>query len=273
MSLPQDMAPITTLVSLTGKRAIVTGGAMGIGFAISCRFAEAGAAVLIADINSEAGEKALNELKAHGYQTYFSQCDVSREDDVKAMVSTAVQAMGGVDILVNNAGVYPHMPLAEINGDNLEQVLGINLKSIFFCSREASREMIKQGQGGNIINIASIDGIHPSGKGLAAYDSSKGGVLMLTKSLALELGQHDIRVNAIAPGGIMTEGVASVTTEPSAEQKRAQLKELKSFMSRMVLGRMGSPDDIGRAALFLASDMSSYVTGSTVIVDGGYLIS
>jgi len=270
---PDRQQTIGELINLAGKRAIVTGGATGIGSAIASRFAEAGAIILIADTDAETAEKTAGELTRGGYQAAFVWCDVSREQAVQEMVSTAVERMGGIDILVNNAGIYPRKPLAQMTADDFEQVIAVNLKGTFLCSREASVRMIEQGQGGCIINIGSIDSVHPSSAGLSAYDSSKGGVLMLTKSLARELGQYDIRVNAIAPGGIMTRAMASHTTESSPEEARAQLKELKAFMARMALGRMGEADEIGRVALFLASGLSSYMTGSLVVVDGGYLVS
>ena len=273
MTVPKDFTPIRELISLDGKRAIVTGGAMGIGYAISYRLAESGAAVLIADIDNDEAQKAVEQLVSYGYGATSVHCDVSQAESVKSMVSTAVERMGGVDILVNNAGIYPRTPLPEMTPDSFEEVIAVNLKGTFLCSQEVGLRMIEKRQGGCIINIASIDAIHPSSKGLSAYDASKGGVLTLTKSLALELGQHDIRVNAIAPGGIMTRGVRSHLVEPSKEGARAQLKELKAFISRMALGRMGRADDIGRVALFLASDLASYMTGALVVVDGGYLIS
>lgn len=273
MTSPNKYTPLNELITLTHKRAIVTGGAMGIGFAISYRLAEAGATVLIADINDEKAEKASQELRGYGYQATFVKCDVSKEEEVKNMVDAAVEKMGGIDILVNNAGIYPRIPLAQMTGADFEQVISLNLKGTFLCSREVSQQMIEQRQGGCIINIASIDAVHPSAKELSAYDASKGGILTLTKSMALELGQNDIRVNAIAPGGIMTKGVLSHAGESSKEQERAQLKELKAFMARMVLGRMGDADDVGRVALFLASDLAGYITGSLIVVDGGYLIS
>jgi 2-deoxy-D-gluconate 3-dehydrogenase len=270
MRLPNGNIPLNNLINLTGKRAIVTGGAMGIGFAISCRLAEAGATILIADTNDEAAQKAVEELKSYGYKAHFIECDVSKEEKVQDMVDIAVREMGGIDILVNNAGIYPQIPLAQMTGDDFEQVIAVNLKGTFLCSREVSRQMIEQGRGGCIINIASIDSVHPSYEGLAAYDSSKGGVLMLTKSMALELGRHDIRVNAIAPGGILTEGLRALLGGLSPEQGKRSLKE---FMGRMVLGHMGRADDIGRVALFLASDLADYMTGSFIVVDGGYLLS
>jgi len=262
--------PTSGLISLNQKRVIVTGGAMGIGFAISYRLAEAGAIILIADKDGDMAEKAVRELGGYGYPASFVQCDVSREGEVIGMLGTAVSRMGGIDILVNNAGIYPRVPLAQMTGDDFEQVISVNLKGTFLCSREVSRQMIEQKRGGCIINIASIDSVHPSSRGLSAYDASKGGVLTLTKSLALELGRHGIRVNTIAPGGILTEGVLSHLRGSQEEQGR---KQLRAFMARMVLGRMGSADDVGRVALFLASDLASYMTGSLVVVDGGYLIS
>ncbi len=270
MRLPNGNIPLNNLINLTGKRAIVTGGAMGIGFAISCRLAEAGATILIADTNDEAAQKAVEELTSYGYKAHFIECNVSKEEKVQDMVDIAVREMGGIDILVNNAGIYPQIPLAQMTGNDFEQVIAVNLKGAFLCSREVSQRMIAQKQGGCIINIASIDAVHPSSKGLTAYDASKGGVLMLTKSLALELGQHDIRVNAIAPGGILTEGLRTLLGGLSPEQGKAQLK---AFMARMGLGRMGRADDIGRVALFLASDLASYMTGSFIVVDGGFLLS
>jgi NAD(P)-dependent dehydrogenase (short-subunit alcohol dehydrogenase family) len=268
--MPRKFIPISELITLKGKRAIVTGGAMGIGFAISYRLAEAGAIAVIADVNEQKADEASQKLKGSGYQAIPIRCDVSNEEDVKNMVNTAANKMGGVDILVNNAGIFPRIPLAEMTGDDFDKVIAVNLKSIFLCSREASQRMIEQKKGGCIINLASIDAVHPSANALSIYDASKGAVLTATRSLALELGRHDIRVNAIAPGVILTEGAMSQMRGPSTESGRAQLKAL---MARMALGRMGEADDIARVALFLASDLASYITGSVIFADGGYLIS
>ncbi len=153
---------------------------------------------------------------------------------------------------------------------DFDRIIAVNLKSIFLCSRETSRIMIEQKIGGCIINLASIDAVHPSTTGFSAYDASKGGVLTITKSLAAELGRHYIRVNAIAPGAIMTEGARYRTTQNSTGSDRSLLKAL---MSRMALGRLGDADDVARVALFLASDMAGYMTGTVVFVDGGYLVS
>lgn len=266
----QENTPLEELIKLGGKGAIVTGGARGIGFAIARRLAEAGATVCLADINAGEAEKASGELTSQGYNVLFLKCDVTDEADVRDMVAGAVTKLGSIDILVNNAGIYPRKPLGEMTGDDFERVISVNLKGTFLCSRYAIPEMIKNQRGGSIINIASIEAVHPSSTGMSAYDASKGGVLMLTKSMARELGQHGIRVNAIAPGAIKTQGILSHT---KISPDRSQIKELKSFVSRMALGRMGDADDIARVALFLASDLSSYITGDLIVVDGGYLVS
>jgi 2-dehydro-3-deoxy-D-gluconate 5-dehydrogenase len=267
---PRPFVPLSDLVSLKGKRAVITGAAMGIGFAISRRLAEAGASVVIADINKEEAGKAAGCLKEMGYKPVVVECDVSSEEDIKNLFSRTAAEIGGVDILVNNAGIFPQIPLEKMTSSDFERIIAVNLKSMFLCIRETSRIMIEQKTGGCIINLASIDAVHPSTKGFSAYDASKGGVLTMTKSLAAELGRHYIRVNAIAPGAIMTEGARSRTTPDAVGSGRSLLKEL---MSRMALGRLGDADDIARVALFLASDMASYITGTCIFVDGGYLIS
>jgi NAD(P)-dependent dehydrogenase (short-subunit alcohol dehydrogenase family) len=265
-----EYTPIGELINLTNKRAVVTGGAMGIGFAISYRLAEAGASIVIVDVDSERAEKASEELRSYGYEASFIQADVGKEKEVQAMVKTIMGELGGIDILVNNAGIYPYIPFAKITGDDIDKVLSVNLKGTLLCSREVSSNMIQQRQGGCIVNITSISSIRPVSKGFSIYDASKGGVHTLTKSMALELGQHSIRVNAIAPGSIMTEGMLSQGEGLQPSEWKA---ELKKFMASTVLGRLGRADDIGRVALFLASDLASYVTGTLIVVDGGYQLT
>jgi 2-deoxy-D-gluconate 3-dehydrogenase len=266
----QELTPLRKLIGLEGKGAIVTGGARGIGLAISKRLAEAGAAVLIADTDTEEARNAVNEFKSIGYRVQHVSCDVTEEDEVRRMVANALKKLGSINILVNNAGIYPRKSLDKMTGEDFQKVISVNLEGTFLCSRYVSEAMILANKGGCIINIASIEALHPSSTGMTAYDSSKGGVLMLTKSLARELGQYNIRVNAIAPGAIKTRGIVSQT---SPSRDRSQLKELKTFLSRIALGRMGDADDIARVALFLASDLADYVTGDLIVVDGGYLVS
>ena len=270
MSQPKQRKPIRELIDLSGKNALVTGAAAGIGFAIAVRLAEAGAKVAIADIDEGRAKEAAAGLRDAGYPVCSIHCDVGDEGSVKSAVDAAVSEMGGIHILVNNAGVYPRKPLSEMTGEDFRKVVSVNLTGTFLCTRHVRQVMIRQDRGGCIINIASIEALHPSAAGMTAYDASKGGVLMLTKSTARELGGHDIRVNAVAPGGILTRGVLSHLDREGAAADR---KELKRFLSRMVLGRMGAADDIARVALFLASELSGYITGEMIVADGGYLIS
>ncbi|MCK4962852.1 MAG: SDR family oxidoreductase, partial [Anaerolineales bacterium] len=268
MPLRRDYPAAQELIKLTGKGALVTGGAAGIGYAIAYRLAEAGAKVLIVDVNGEKAVQASKELKSRGYWTESLACDITQEKAVENMARKAAGILGSIDVLVNNAGIYPRIPLAEMTEKNFDDVISVNLKGTLFCSRAAGQGMMAQGRGGCIINIASIEAMHSSGDGMSAYAASKGAVLALTKNLARELGKHDIRVNVIVPGAIATEGMRSMFSGPSSREARAQLK---AFMSRMLLGRMGEADEIGRVALFLAS--ASYITGSMVVVDGGYLVT
>lgn len=242
-------------MDLSGKAAIVTGGAMGIGYAIASRLAEAGAKVLIADKDAAAAEAAAAKLGG-----IACACDVSDEAQVEAMVAKAVQEFGGVDILVNNAGIYPFVPVLKATKEDFEKIIHVNLKGAFFASKAAAKQMVAQGRGGTIINMSSIDAVHPTAVGLALYDASKGGLLSFTKNLALELAPHQIRVNAIAPGVIATPG-----TDMG--------KSADALLSKIPMGRLGDADDIGKVALFLASGLSSYMTGSQVVADGGILLA
>ena len=256
------------LIDLNGKTAIVTGGAMGIGFGIAYRLAEAGANIVIADVNEEIGNKALKEITDMGWKAVFIKTDVSDEKQVKVAVDFASKSYGGIDILVNNAGIYPIIPVMQMKPSDFEKILAVNLKSVFLFTKAVAEIMIKQGRGGKIINITSIDALHPSSVGLAVYDASKHGLWGFTKNTALELAPNNIQVNAIAPGGITTPGTgAGMPTTPEME------KILKKFLEKIPMKRMGDPDDIGKVALFLASDLSSYMTGSQIIVDGGVLLT
>ncbi|MBI4312964.1 MAG: SDR family oxidoreductase [Chloroflexi bacterium] len=260
---------LAKLLDLSGKSAIVTGGAMGIGYGIAQRLCQAGAAVVMADVKLPDAEAAAARLRQAGHKAAAVHCDVSQETGVVRAVQAAVREFGGLDILVNNAGIFPFMPALHMEAALWDKVHAVNLKGVFLCSREAAKQMVSQGRGGRIINIASVDAFHPSGVGLAHYDASKGGVVMFTKSLALELAPHGILVNGIAPGSIVTKGAQAATAglAPDAQQAVAA-----AFLQRIPLRRMGTPDDIATAALFLASDMARYMTGDTLVVDGGYLL-
>lgn len=251
---------------LTGKSAVVTGGAMGIGFGIANRLVEAGANVLIADLNEDKAAQAAGRL---GSAAAYIAADVSSDDVGNKIVAACIERFGTVDIFVNNAGIYPMAPVMEAAAELFDRVYRINVRGLVVCSKAAAAQMIKQGGGGKIINIASIDSFHPSAIGLAAYDSSKGAVLMFTKNFALEMGAYGINVNGIAPGGITTEGSSKPLEGLSDEQQKAMTA---AFLKMIPLGRMGVPDDIGKAAVFLASSAADYMTGETIIVDGGRLL-
>lgn len=255
---------------IAGKSAIVTGGAMGIGFGIVRRYVEAGANVLIADLDGELATQRVAELEGPGKSASLG-IDVSAPDAGQKLVDECVANFGSVDILVNNAGIYPLSPLLDQPRDAWQRVIDINLTGLAFVSKAAARRMIEQGTGGRIVNVASIDSLHPSMIGLAAYDSSKGGVLMFTKAFALELAGHGITVNAIAPGGINTEGTASPLqgSGMSDEEMKAMIEQ---FAAAIPLGRMGDPDDIAKVALFLVSPAADYITGELIVVDGGRLL-
>ncbi|MDE1869554.1 MAG: SDR family oxidoreductase [Candidatus Micrarchaeota archaeon] len=266
------MEPIANLLNLQGKVAIVTGGAIGIGYGIAYRFAEAGAKVVIANRTKEEGESAARALKEKGWDVTAIQTDVSLEESVKTMVNETIRIYGRIDILVNNAGIYPSIPLVNMSVDDFKKVLHVNLGGTFMCTKYATEQMIKMKHGGKIINVTSIDALHPSSIGLAHYDASKHGVWGFTKNIALELAPYNIQVNAIAPGGILTPGVARLQQAMPLPANVDIDKMLKEFVSKIPMGRLGESDDIGKVALFLASDMSSYMTGTQVVVDGGVLL-
>ncbi len=266
------LTPLAKLTDLTGKVAVVTGGAMGIGQGIVIRLAEAGAQVLIADLNEAAATKTAQILSDHGWKVTALKVDVVNEADVQMMAKTAEAKFGRIDILVNNAGIYPPAPVATMTSEDFEKVMHVNLRSVFLTTKLVGEMMKKQG-GGRIINITSIDALHPSMVGLAHYDASKHGVWGFTKNSALELAPHKVWVNAIAPGGIQTPGVAAMQTNAPPTDEAAAHNQLETFLAKIPMGRIGEPDDIGKAALFLASDFSSYMTGEQIVVDGGVLLS
>lgn len=249
---------IEEIFDFKDKSVIVTGGSLGIGYGIVRRFAEAGADIVIADINEEAGnQKASLVSKEFGVNVIFIKSDVSVEEDVRNLINETEKKFGKIDIMINNAGIFPFANAMDMSVEEWDRVQMVNLRGVFMCSREAAKIMIKNG-GGNIINVASIDALHPSMVGLAAYDASKHGVWGFTKSLALELVDKGIRVNAIAPGGVQTEGTSQV--DPS------------DFAKSIPMKRMGEPDEMATIALFLASEASSYMTGSIIVADGGVLL-
>lgn len=264
--------PFNKLLDLSGKTAIVTG-AVGIGFGIAYRLGEAGANVLLASRTQEGVDKTVAELTAKGFKVKGLAIDVSKEEDVKIMVEETIKTYGGINILVNNAGVYPSIPVHQMTLADFESVIKVNLEGVFLCTKYVSEQMIARDKGGKIINITSIDALHPSSVGLAHYDASKHGVWGFTKNVALELAPHKIWVNAIAPGGILTPGVQKLQGKMPIPQGVDMSKVMESFLAKIPMHRLGEVDEIGKVALFLASDMSSYMTGTQIVVDGGVLLS
>lgn len=243
--------------SLEGRVAIVTGGASGIGKAIVEAFVREGARVIVGDVDPAGIGRLIGEL-GHN-QVDGAEVDVRDEAAVARMVTQAVRRFGRLDIAVNNAGVGGFSPIQAYPLADWERVIGISLTGTFLCIKHEAAQMITQGQGGSIINIASLNAIQPT-EGFAAYCSAKAGVAMLTKVAALELGRHGIRVNAIGPGLIHTPATAPITAVPGLEA---------AFIAETALGRAGEPEDVAGLALYLASDVSSLMTGQTLYIDGG----
>jgi NAD(P)-dependent dehydrogenase (short-subunit alcohol dehydrogenase family) len=260
------------LVSLEGRAAVVTGAGRGIGLAIARRLTEAGADVVIGDVDVPAAEASAAALSAEfGRRVIGVALNVAEEASIVALADRAVAEFGHLDIWVNNAGIFPGSPTVDQSVEIWDRVQDINLRGSFIGAREAARRMIAQTpKGGVIINMASVSGY--SGRpGLAAYVASKHGVVGLTKSLGVEWGPHGIRVLGLAPTGIATPGVQERKAQATgAELERIEALE-KTVGAALPLGRLGVADDIARVALFCASDLSMLMTGSTLLVDAGAL--
>lgn len=248
------------LLDFTGRAVLVTGASRGLGAGIALRFAEAGADLAI---NYRAGASqaaavvaAIGEI---GRRAAAIQADVTSGDQVDHLIAQTVEALGRLDVLVNNAGVYPLVSLQEMTEEDWDRVLDANLRSVFLCTRAAARQMIAQGDGGAVVNIASVEGEGPMPLH-SHYNASKAAVLMHTRAAALELGPHRIRVNSVAPGLIAREGIEEDWPEG-----------VERWLRAAPLGRMGRPDDVADACLFLASAAARWITGANLRVDGGVL--
>jgi len=253
--------------SLTGKIAIVTGGSRGIGKAIALGFARAGAKVVVTSRKMNDLETNAAEIKAIGGEAFPIQAHLGKMEEINRMVSTVMDKFGRIDILVNNAGTSPSSGTVLNTDERLwETIMNLNLKGLYFSSQAVANVMKKQG-GGKIINIASIDGIKPE-LGVSIYNISKAGVRMITKAFALELASFNIQVNTIAPGPISTKLLDSHWLHLPPEEAKKQREALAKMTP---MGRIGNPDEIVGAAIYLASDASSYTTGAEIIIDGGTL--
>lgn len=253
------------LISLKGRVALVTGGAQGLGKAMVRRLAEAGASVLIGDLKVDQAEATAKEIAdRYDARVIATRLDVTDSASILDAIDLAVRNLGGLDILVNNAGLYPNVSVLDMPEAQWDAVMAVNLRGVFVSSRETAKHLIAAGKGGVIINVVSTAGFKGVAPGVSAYVASKHGVRGLVKQLAIELAPHDIRVLGVAPTFCETEG--------NMEALNALPERVRSEISATLtskLGRVGVPDDIARAVLFCASDLSAFMTGSTLLVDAG----
>jgi len=240
------------------KIAIVTGAGQGIGYGIALALAKEGCNIVVSDINQETCDKAAKEIEALGTKSLAIKCDVSNKIEVDNLLAKTMETFGQLDILVNNAGVYPFVPFSQMKESDWDKVMNVNLKGMFLCSQAAINVMKP---GSKIVNISSIAAF-VGFEGLTHYCASKGGVSSFTRALALELAAKKININAIAPGAIDTPGATGAASEDVKKQTIAAIP----------LARMGAPEDIANAVVFLASEKADYITGQTVIVDGGWTL-
>jgi len=251
------------MLNLKDKVAIITGARRGMGRTHALVLAKAGAKAVVSDISLEDCQKVVEEIKAGGGEAIAVKCDVTKKAEIDEMVRKTVEAFGKVDILVNNAGICQFKPFLELTEEEWDRTIDINLKGYFLCAQAVAREMAKQ-KSGVIVNIASV-AMGQLGVGfpnIVHYCASKGGIAAMTEALALELAPYNIRVNAIAPGVIET---------PMIDPIKQDLKAMEGTLDRIPLRRVGKPEEVSSLVLFLASDESSYMTGSVVVIDGGWL--
>jgi NAD(P)-dependent dehydrogenase (short-subunit alcohol dehydrogenase family) len=251
---------VGSLLDFAGRVVLVTGAGSGIGHGIAARFAAAGAAIAVHYHTSAAGAEALaQQVAERGGRAVAVQADLTDAASVAGLVARVVAALGRLDVLVNNAGIYPLHGLLDMTPEQWDAVVDANLRSVFLCTQAAAKQMITQGEGGAIVNITSIEAENPAPMH-SHYNAAKGGVLMHTRAAAGELGPHGIRVNAVAPGLIWRDGIEQGWPDGVARYRRAA-----------PLGRLGMPEDVADACLFLASPGARWITGASLTVDGGVM--
>ena len=246
---------------LKDKAVVITGAARGIGLGCAKVFAAEGAKLVLADVDEAAGEAAVEGIQASGGDALFAPCDVGDKAQVDTLIETTVAAYGRLDCAISNAGIVHACDFLDLEEADFDRVIRVNLKGVFLTGQAAARQMARQGGGGTIINMSSVNAVMAI-PAITPYVAAKGGVNQLTKVMALSLAEHGIRVNAIGPGSIATELARAVLADP--EKRRGAL-------CRTPMGRFGEPEEVGRVALFLASADSSYITGQIIYPDGGRL--
>jgi len=268
---------VAELISLSDRAAVVTGAARGIGRSIAHRLAEAVAAVVVADIDEEAAESTAGEATDAGGSAIAVRADVTSADSMSELAERCVAENGRLDIWVNNAGIFPATPFLDLDPEDWRRVLRVNLDGAFYGARAAAGQMVSGGRGGVIINMASTSALRGGPPGMSHYSASKHGIAGLTKSLAIELGPHEIRVLAVAPTRVLTEGVAEYhqsrgnATDPEAIASSRIGGPTGMLPEAVPLGRTAFPDDVARVVLFCASDLSMLLTGTIIPVDAGIL--
>jgi NAD(P)-dependent dehydrogenase (short-subunit alcohol dehydrogenase family) len=259
--------------TLAGKVALVTGAGSGIGEAIALAYASEGAAVAVSDINDASASRTASKTVDKGARAIGIRADCGDVASINAMVARTVSEFGRIDIIVNNAGVTRPAYIMDLTEEDWDKTHRVNAKGVFFCIQAAAREMIRQGNGGRIINIASIAGRGFSGTSNAIYAASKGAVIALTKTASQQLGRHDINVNSICPGGTLTEMAAGVLDTAARESGKTMEQVLAEAQKLIPIGRANTPEDIAAMAVFLASAGARNITGQCYNVDGGQVTS
>ena len=254
---------MTEAFSLRGRTALVTGAGRGIGLEIARTLAAAGARVVVAEYDAALGDNAVGELGGKGHSAFFVQVDVRDPSSVRAMTKEVYAKVEAVDILVNNAGIARNTPAEKTSDDEWTEIMNVNLNGVFWCCREVGRKMLQRGRGA-VVNIASMSGmIVNKPQPQAAYNASKAGVILLTKSLAAEWAARGVRVNSVSPGYIGTD-MTRLGMENEAWKKE--------WLESTPLGRVGEPADVAHAVLYLASDAAKFATGTNLVIDGGYTV-